>query len=146
MKWAYGVTTVPERIGTLLPQTLASLAAAGFDRPVLFVDGQITGYGDHGVVCHPRVGQMRNWMHAIFYLFTTIDADRYAIFEDDVQACRQLREYLERCPAGKVYWNLITLDENRAVWCSTVPPSIVCYGWSGSCEAQVMVRRCPMPS
>ncbi len=125
MKWAYGVTTVPERIGTLLPQTLASLAAAGFDRPVLFVDGQITGYDDHEVVCHPRVGQMRNWMHAIFYLFTTKDADRYAIFEDDVQACRQLRAYLERFPAGKVYWNLITLDENR-VFTQDVP------GWHES--------------
>ncbi len=125
MKWAYGVTTVPERIGTLLPQTLASLAAAGFDRPVLFVDGQITGYGDHEVVCHPRVGQMRNWMHALFYLFTTKDADRYAIFEDDVLACRQLREYLERFPAGKVYWNLITLDENH-VFTQDVP------GWHES--------------
>jgi hypothetical protein len=114
MNWAYGITTVPERVGTLLPQTIASLAAAGFDRPVLFVDGQITGCDRHEVVCHPRVGQLRNWMHALFYLFTTRDADRYAIFEDDVQACRQLREYLERCPAGKVYWNLITLDENRA--------------------------------
>jgi hypothetical protein len=114
MNWAYGITTVPERVSNLLPQTIASLAAAGFDRPVLFVDGHIPGYDDLEVVCHPRVGQLRNWMHALFYLFTTQDADRYAIFEDDVLACRQLREYLERCPPGKVYWNLITLDENRA--------------------------------
>jgi hypothetical protein len=81
---------------------------------VLFVDGHISGYDDLEVVCHPNVGQLRNWMHALFYLFTTQDADRYAIFEDDVLACRQLRQYLERCPPGKVYWNLITLDENRA--------------------------------
>jgi len=114
MNWAYGITTVPERASTLLPQTIASLAAAGFDRPVLFVDGHIPGYEDLEVVTHPRVGQLRNWMHALFYLFTTKDADRYAIFEDDVLACRQLREYLERCPPGKVYWNLLTLDENRA--------------------------------
>jgi hypothetical protein len=40
--------------------------------------------------------------------------DRYAIFEDDVMACRQLREYLERCPPGKGSWNLLTLEENRA--------------------------------
>ncbi len=113
MKWAYGITTVPERVSTLLPQTIASLATAGFDRPVLFVDGSIPEHGDLEVVCHPRVGQLRNWMQALFYLFTTRDADRYAIFEDDVLACRQLREYLERCPPSKVYWNLITLDENR---------------------------------
>lgn len=113
MNWAYGITTVPERVNTLLPQTIASLAAAGFDCPVLFVDGHIPSYDDLEVVCHPRVGQLRNWMHGLFYLFATKDADRYAIFEDDVLACRQLREYLERCPPGKVYWNLITLDENR---------------------------------
>lgn len=114
MNWAYGITTVPERAGTLLPQTLRSLASAGFDRPVLFVDGNISGYEELEVVCHPNVGQMRNWMQALFFLFTTQEADRYAIFEDDVLACRQLREYLVRCPPGKVYWNLITLDENRA--------------------------------
>lgn len=113
MNWAYGITTVPERMDTLLPQTLRSLAAAGFDQPVLFVDGNVTGFGELDVVCHPRVGQLRNWMHALFYLFTTKDADRYAIFEDDIVACRQLREYLERCPPGKTYWNLLTLDENR---------------------------------
>lgn len=113
MNWAYGITTVPERVGTLLPQTIASLATAGFNRPVLFVDGHIPGYDDLEVVCHPRVGQLRNWMQAMFYLFTTQEADRYAIFEDDVLACRPLREYLERCPPGKVYWNLLTLDENR---------------------------------
>lgn len=114
MNWAYGITTVPERVSNLLPQTIASLAAAGFDRPVLFVDGHIPSYDDLEVVCHPRVGQLRNWMHGLFYLFSTKDADRYAIFEDDVLACRQLREYLDRCPPNKVYWNLITLDENRA--------------------------------
>jgi hypothetical protein len=114
MNWAYGITTVPERVGTLLPQTIASLAEAGFDRPVLFVDGRMAEYEGLEVVCHPRIGQLRNWMHALFYLFTTQEADRYAIFEDDLLACRQLREYLERCPPDKVYWNLITLDENRA--------------------------------
>jgi hypothetical protein len=113
MNWSYGITTVPERVSTLLPQTIASLAAAGFDRPILFVDGHIRGYDELEVVCHRRVGQLRNWMHALFYLFMTRDADRYAIFEDDVLASRQLREYLDRCPPGRVYWNLITLDENR---------------------------------
>ncbi len=113
MNWAYGITTVPERMDTLLPQTITSLAAAGFDRPVLFVDGNISGFRDLEVVCHARVGQLRNWMHALFYLFTTKEADRYAIFEDDVLACRQLRDYLERCPPGKTYWNLLTVDENR---------------------------------
>src|SRR5438309_2061382 len=112
MKWAYGVTTVPERMGDLLPQTLQSLAAAGFDRPVLFVDGPAGGYNYHGeIVSHPRVGHLRNWMNAIFYLFTTQEADRYALFEDDLIACSQLRQYLERWPPGKDYWNLLTHDE-----------------------------------
>jgi hypothetical protein len=37
--WAYGITTVPSRLTTLLPRTITSLAAAGFDKPHLFVDG-----------------------------------------------------------------------------------------------------------
>jgi hypothetical protein len=112
MKWAYGITTVPERAGGLLPATIESLAQAGFDRPMLFVDGSIEYSGRLDVVRHPRVGQLRNWMNALFYLFTTTRADRYAIFEDDLLACRQLRPYLDRCPPGKTYWNLITSDDN----------------------------------
>ncbi len=112
MNWAYGITTVPERLDSLLPATIASLATAGFDRPMLFVDGHADRFGTLEVVSHPRLGQLGNWMNAIFYLFTNKKADRYAIFEDDLLACRQLREYLERCPPGKVYWNLLTHDDN----------------------------------
>jgi hypothetical protein len=36
--WSYGVTTVPDRLNSLLPATLESLARAGFDSPRLFVD------------------------------------------------------------------------------------------------------------
>lgn len=112
MKWAYGITTVPERAGALLPATIESLAQAGFDRPILFTDGAVEDYWGLDIVQHPRVGQLRNWMNALFYLFTSTRADRYAIFEDDLLACRQLRPYLERCPPGKTYWNLLTSDDN----------------------------------
>lgn len=114
MQWAYGITTVPERRHDLLPATIDSLARAGFDRPVLFVDGQIANYNDLEIVCHSRVGQLLNWMNGLFYLYTTSPkADRYAIFEDDIVACRQLRKYLEQCPLPeRVYWNLLTHNEN----------------------------------
>lgn len=116
MNWAYGITTVPERMDSLLPSTIESLAAAGFDHPVLFVDGQPNGLDGLidgiEVVSHPRLGQLGNWMSAIFYLFTNKKSDRYAIFEDDILACRQLRAYLERFPPSKVYWNLITREDN----------------------------------
>lgn len=48
-RWSYGVTTVTERRDTLLPQTLASLKAAGWDNPRLFVDGVNGGFDHFGL-------------------------------------------------------------------------------------------------
>lgn len=114
LTWAYGITTVPERAGSLLPATIDSLNLAGFDRPALFVDGEIDGYANLDVICHPRVGQLRNWLNGLFWLYTTKPrADRFAIFEDDILVCRQVREYLERCQLPeRTWWNLLTHDDN----------------------------------
>lgn len=118
MKWAYGITTVPSRVDNLLPQTMASLAKAGFDAPVLFIDGacdigHIEGMGGL-VIRHPPAGHLPNWMGALTGLYTNSpDAERYAIFEDDLLACSHLREYLEQCGyPGKGYLNLLTHDCN----------------------------------
>ncbi len=114
LTWAYGITTVPERAGNLLPATLDSLKRAGFDRPTLFVDGALDGCTDLNVIQHPRVGQLHNWLNALFWLYSmTPRADRFAIFEDDILICRQAREYLDRCPLlEKSWWNLLTHDDN----------------------------------
>lgn len=113
MTWAYGVTTVPARRGDLLPRTLASLKMAGFDQPTLFVDGAKDieswerEFGLH-VEAHARpILAWGNWLLSLYELYIrNPQSERYAIFQDDVLAYRNLREYLEGhdMPAG--YWNL----------------------------------------
>lgn len=107
LRWAYGVTTVPSRMSDLLPQTLASLAAAGFPSPRLFVDGcrpdEATRYlGAFGLDVTARLPAVRvhgNWCLSLYELWVRHpDCDRYALFQDDILAVRNLRQYLERVP------------------------------------------------
>lgn len=116
MNWTTGVTTVPERRATTLPATLASLAAAGFPEPRLFVDG----CGDHMSWEHefgcpvtarwPRLYAFGNWTLALYELAVRYPtADAYALFQDDVRAPRNLRAYLDACELHpNCYWNLVT--------------------------------------
>jgi hypothetical protein len=120
MKWAYGITTVPNRVQTLLPRTLESLANAGFDKPILFVDGVDENWFPPtiklgGVVLyHPKIGHIPNWQLALLHLYSAQpSAERYALFEDDLLATKGLRDYLDDCPyPERGYWNLITHPEN----------------------------------
>lgn len=114
--WAYGITTYPGRVDTLLPETIASLSQAGFPEPILFVDGYIPPdkFAPLRTVNWYKVGPLRSWSLALSYLYTTQPhADRYAIFEDDCIACPNLRAYLEKTEyAAKTYYNLITHTAN----------------------------------
>ena len=99
------MTTVPERAGDLLPRTLASLAAAGFDQPLVSLDDRI-----------PRRGNFANWwLCALEVYLRDRHADMYAVFEDDVIMSLGAREYLERtCREGsRGYYNLYTSSENE---------------------------------
>ena len=119
MIWSYGVTTVPARVSTLLPRTLASLKAAGFDKPRLFVDGAkySADWDDFGLEVTTRFPSIRpptnfaNWVLGLWELYLREPhADRYAMFEDDIVACVNLRQYLEACAElPKGYWNLYTV-------------------------------------
>ena len=118
LRWVYGVTTVPERRADLLPNTLRSLAAAGFGEPRLFVDGGEDGYGEFKLQVtyrFPRVGAVGNWILALMeLLIREPTADRYAIFQDDIACSKGLRGYLERSPwPGQAYLNLITFESNQ---------------------------------
>src|SRR5689334_3053216 len=102
MEWSVGVTTVPARAGVMLPRTLASLAAGGFDRPRLFVDGSDDVQSWKAMFrlpasCRwPRVKPFGNWVLALWELWLREpDADRWAIFQDDLVCVRNLRPYLE---------------------------------------------------
>lgn len=120
MNWAYGITTVANRADKLLPETVASLARAGFDQPILFVDGMDPNWKPpseslRGLVFHePASGHVVNWITALAHLYSAApEADRYALFEDDLLAVSNLREYLDNCEyPARGYWNLITHPEN----------------------------------
>lgn len=129
MKWAYGVTTVAERLTTYLPATLQALEAGGFPEPHLFVDGLTV---EEGCALSPwfalphtvrqrRVGVHGNWILSFYELFLrNHDADRYVLFQDDLICARNLRGYLEAAaypdgldgqPPG--YLNLLTFPSNQ---------------------------------
>jgi len=120
LEWAYGVTTVPARIASgLLDRTLASLHAAGFPRPRLFIDGccevpaPLHGYPITQRV--PRIGTPPNWTLGLHELYMRQPfADRYAMFQDDFLTVKNLRLFLERTPYPKRgYLNLHTFPENE---------------------------------
>lgn len=129
--WAYGVTTVLERVNTYLPQTLGSLEAAGFPKPHLYIDGATA---EEAIECRVRFGLnvsnrfpllrvAGNWLLSMLELYLhhpTID--RYAMFQDDIICSHNLRAYLDRClypehmPDGSInrgYWNLCTYPCNE---------------------------------
>ena len=121
MRWQVGVTTVPMRRATLLPQTLSSLRAAGFPSPRLFVDGDgdtagwQTEFGCDATCRATPVLLVANWVMGLFELyFRDPHADRYAMFQDDVICLRNLREYLDACEyPDRGYLNLYTAPSNR---------------------------------
>ena len=132
LSWAYGVTTVPSRYTMLLPSTLRSLHDGGFDKPWLFADGEDRGLAAQtGLKVIARgaggVGAFTNWYLALKELVSEHpQADRYAIFQDDVLTYYSLREYLESCPyPQKGYLNLMTLRPNR----QQPPPAEDYIGW-----------------
>ena len=119
MKWAYGITTVETRMTDLLQQTLQSLKMAGFDDPHLFVDGPVLAGVPtvHNKVTQrcPNVRTAGNWFLSAWELYIREpDADRYAIFQDDMIATGNLRAYLERCHyPEKSYLNLYTWPQEN---------------------------------
>lgn len=119
LDWAYGVTTVPERRGNLLNQTLTSLVDAGFANPRLFVDGGKINWSDEfslAVTCRfPRIRCAGNWILSLWELYIRQPlADRYVIFQDDLIAYKNLRQYLEQSPyPERGYCNLYTCTQNQ---------------------------------
>lgn len=123
MRWMYGVTTVPGRRATHLPETLKSLEVAGFDRPHLFVDGELdaTSYRrefDLDVTAHyPSLRAVGNWITSLWTLYVLDpSAHRFAIFQDDVTLCLGVKEYLDAIPwTDRSYRNLYTSEHNERI-------------------------------
>ncbi len=120
LRWSYGVTTTPIRLGNLLPRTLKSLAAAGFDSPRLFIDGfdaprsYTERFRLEATAWFPGVGAWPAWYLTLAELyFREPNADRYAIFQDDIVVVKGLRSYLDRIEwPDRGYLNLYTQLEN----------------------------------
>lgn len=123
LKWAYGITTVPDRRGNTFDRSLRSLAGAGFDQPHLFVDGDRDGQSwrdeYHCPVTNrsPRLGAYGNWILALGELFIRAPkSDRFAIFQDDLVCVRGLRAYLDGIQfPDKGYLNLYTFPQNQVM-------------------------------
>ena len=126
MRWAYGITTVPERRHDLLPRTLSSLASAGFPSPRLFIDGEQSH--DEAASYErefklpityrtPRIRTHGNWVLSLYELYIREpNAERYALFQDDLVACKNLRSYLEKSPYPENgYCNLYTFPSNQSL-------------------------------
>lgn len=124
LNWSYGVTTHPSRRTTELPRSLQSLAKAGFDHPILFVDecNYYTQEDYQREFQHlsivPRETQLSivgNWILALWELYIREPwAERYAIFQDDILVSKNLRQYLEETPyPDKGYLNLYTFPHNQ---------------------------------
>lgn len=122
MKWAYGVTTVPARRKGCLSRTLVSLCAAGFPEPRLFVDGDRDGlswqreFERETTARYPATGIVGAWMLAAWELYMRNPAaDRFAVFQDDLTAYRNLRKYLEGSWPERGYVNMFTFRENERI-------------------------------
>lgn len=116
--WAYGVTTCKQRRTTLLPATLESLAKAGFPAPRLFVDGDPGPWSEFNLDAtyrNPAIRSYGSWVLGLAELYIrNPNATRYAMFQDDFVAYRNLRQYLESCTLReRTYWNLYTFPENQ---------------------------------
>ena len=117
MKWSYGITTVLSRRAKALPRTLLSLKHAGFDKPRLFLDGASHAeaesyeeqFGLPVTVRGPEpVRVCANWWLGMAELyFRDPQADRFAMFQDDLLAVQNLRPYLDALPwPDQRYFNL----------------------------------------
>lgn len=115
-RWAYGVIAVKERL-ELLKQTLDSLGNAGFHNPRLFIDGLSCEDLAHIGLAYPitfrnwpHIGGTGNWMLGMLELYIRHPtADVYAMFEDDIICCFNIRRYLTHCIIPPLsYLNLYT--------------------------------------
>jgi len=114
VRWAVGVTTIPER-REMLQRTLTSIKNAGFTVDRLFIDGGPNGMPDYYATIHePKLSIVGNWLLGMMELYIReAHADRYAMFQDDILLCHNLCQYLESCEyPHQSYLNLYTMPQN----------------------------------
>ncbi len=94
-RWAVGLTTAP-RAKSTVARCLQSLHAAGFFPTVFAEPGSAIGLNAPTVWRTERLGCWRNYVQTLRDLLAmNPDAEAIAIFQDDVIACKDLREFAE---------------------------------------------------
>ena len=98
--WAVGMTLAPRKNPTH-NETLRSAKIAGFDNIHLYMDGKVEvddEFKDYPVTLRePALGPWKNWITTLKELYDTYpDRDAYAIFQDDVSFCKNVREFAEK--------------------------------------------------
>lgn len=137
MIWSYGVTTVSSRLATTLPGSLQSIANAGFDKPRLFIDDCCDGdsyaaqFGLEVTSHYPKLNVAGNWILTLWELYLRNPlADRFAVFQDDILACANLRAYLEKSPyPDNGYLNLYTSPSNQDLATLRASRGTIVKGW-----------------
>jgi len=131
VKWAYGITTVPERRDNVFLRTLQSLYCGGFESPRIFIDDchDPKPYKNFGLPITIRGDCIRthgNWILSMYELYIRQPgANYFAIFQDDFVTYPNLRKYLEKCEYPKAgYWNLYTFPKNQ-----DLAPKDGSFGW-----------------
>lgn len=133
--WAVGVTTCPQRRDSLLPRTLASLKAAGWPAPRLFVDGARSSaewadrFGLEVTARFPVIRTYCSWVLGLAELYAREPvADFYFMGQDDFVTYRNLRAYLEKAPCpARSYKNCFSFRENESIIAGKPP------GWYEAC-------------
>lgn len=122
MKWSVGLTTLrtPEREAQAI-RTYRDLLCAGFQDDEIIVctntDPTVETKDKNSLadcIHWPTIGAFGNWVLTAWEIYLASPrADRYAIFQDDIELSLRLREYLEMLPFPfDGYLNLITYPEN----------------------------------
>lgn len=133
IEWSCAVTTIPQRL-TLLRNTLKSLENSGFRNVTLFVDAphsdKYAAIGQPVVFRGENAKTYRHWILTLVEMYArNPEADRFAIFQDDFVASRNLRAYLESCEFPKDgYWNLLTFMADN----EKIVSSMTTTGWTRS--------------
>jgi len=117
--WAVGMTAVPSRLTTTIPPTLATLAAAGFPLPRIFVDGPPDAawdvFGCELTFRGTNIKAHANWLlGAVELLARNPDATHLMMIEDDVHFATGVREYLDSVTwPARSYLNLFIHPDHK---------------------------------
>ncbi len=96
MNWATAITTAP-RSEYYLPETIASLSAAGWDKPTIFAEPDSpVPMGCQVVDAETKQGSWPNFLRALGTMIEwRPNADWYAVFQDDILIAENCRAWLE---------------------------------------------------